>query len=108
MGSLCSSHDKMGCDLVMFWKVLPILLGLFSLHGWAEAKARTTDAFMSSIDLKNIFRMEMSMVDVLRKQKAQLEAGLKSIHSYTQEVDIMYQGEGCLDRESRNEDTLDR
>ena len=48
------------------------------------------------------------MVDVLRKQKAQLEAGLKSIHSYTQEVDIMYQGEGCLDRESCNEDTLDR
>merc|ERR1711988_1508186 len=99
MGSLCSSHDKMGCDLVIFWKVLSILLGLISLHGWAEAKARTTDAFMSSIDLKNIFRMEMSMVEGLRKQKAQLEAGLKSIHSYSEEVEMLYQvnrGHKCV------------
>ena len=85
----------MGCDLVIFRRLL-VLLGLVSLHGWAEAKVRTTDAFMSSIDLKNIFRMEMSMVDVLRKQKAQLEAGLKSIHSYTQEGALMFLAELLL------------
>ena len=94
----------MGCDLVIF----RIFLGLVGLYGGVEAKARTTDAFMSSIDLKNIFRMEMSMVEVLRKQKAQLEAGLQNIHSYTQEVDMLYQGEGCSNLQSCNEDILER
>ena len=48
------------------------------------------------------------MVEVLRKQKAQLEAGLQSIRSYTQEVDTLYQGEGCWALDSCDEDVLDR
>ena len=50
-----------------------------------EAKVRSSDAFMSSIDMKNLFRLEVAMVDVLRKQKEQLEAGLQSIRGYVQE-----------------------
>ena len=56
----------------------------------AEAKVRTTDAFMSSIDMKNLFRLEVAMVDVLRKQKEQLEAGLQSIRGYMQEGIFLY------------------
>jgi len=48
------------------------------------------------------------MVEVLRKQKAQLEAGLKSIHSYSEEVEMLYQGEGCLDAQSCDDDILER
>jgi len=97
----------MGCELVVVGRVI-LFLGLCSLHGLAEAKARTTDAFMSSIDLKNMFRLEMSMVEVLRKQKAQLEAGLKSIRSYTQEVEALYQGENCWNLDSCDDDILER
>ena len=97
----------MGCELVVVGRVI-LFLGLGSLHGLAEAKTRTTDAFMSSIDLKNMFRLEMSMVEVLRKQKAQLEAGLKSIRSYTQEVEALYQGENCWNLDSCDDDVLEK
>ena len=50
----------------------------------------------------------MSMVEVLRKQKAQLEAGLKSIRSYTQEVEALYQGENCWNLDSCDEDVLEK
>ena len=97
----------MGCDLVVAGR-LWLFFSLCSLQGWAQAKTRTTDAFMSSIDLKNLFRLEMSMVEVLRKQKAQLEAGLESIYSYTQEVEALYQGENCWPLETCDEGTFDR
>ena len=48
------------------------------------------------------------MVEVLRKQKAQLEAGLESIYSYTQEVEALYQGENCWPLETCDEGTFDR
>ena len=47
------------------------------------------------------------MVEVLRKQKAQLEAGLKNIRSYTDEVEALYQGEGCWPTDSCDQDVLD-
>jgi len=97
----------MGCDVIVVVGRVILFFGLYSLHGLAEAKTRTTDAFMSSIDLKNMFRLEMSMVEVLRKQKAQLEAGLKSIRSYTDEVEALYQGEGCWPTDSCDQDVLD-
>merc|ERR1719464_582140 len=48
------------------------------------------------------------MVEVLRKQKAQLEAGLKSIRSYTQEVEALYQGENCWNLDSCDDDVLEK
>ena len=97
----------MGCDVVVAGRLL-LIFGLYSLQGWVEAKVRTTDAFMSSIDLKNMFQLEMSMVEVLRKQEAQLEAGLKSIRSYTKEVEKLYQGENCWPLDACDEDAVNR
>ena len=77
----------MGCEWVLLITLLSALV--------VEAKMRNTDAFMSSIDLKNMFRMEMAMVEVLRQQKAQLEAGLQSIRHYTSQVEDLYSGENC-------------
>ena len=64
---------------------LAILMVLWGHQG--QAKVRKTDAFMSSTDLKNLFRMEMNMVEVIRKQKVQLEESLREIHNYVSEVE---------------------
>ena len=73
-----------------FWLLLIVLLVKD-----AFAKIRTTDAFMSAVDLKNMFNLELAMVEVLRQQKEQLEAGLKSIRSYSEQVETLYRGENC-------------
>lgn len=73
-----------------FWLLLIVLLVKD-----AFAKIRTTDAFMSAVDLKNMFKLELAMVEVLRQQKEQLEAGLKSIRSYSEQVETLYRGENC-------------
>jgi len=67
---------------------------LIGLHN-VKAKVRKTDAFMSSTDLKNLFRMELSMVEVIKKQKVQLEQSLREIHTYVTEVEELYKGENC-------------
>ena len=73
---------------------LIIFLALIGLHN-VKAKVRKTDAFMSSTDLKNLFRMELSMVEVIKKQKVQLEQSLREIHTYVTEVEELYKGENC-------------
>ena len=50
---------------------------------------------MSNTDLKEIFRMEHAMVEVLRSHKSQLEASLDSIRGYVRDVEDLYSGEGC-------------
>ena len=92
----------MGCEQGIFF--LLVLWGLVPQP--QEAKLRTTDAFMSSIDMKNMFRLELELVEVLRKHKAQLEAGLNSIHSYTREVESLYQGENCWPPQECTDDQL--
>ena len=69
----------------------------------SQAKVRKTDAFMSSTDLKNLFRMEMNMVEVIRKQKVQLEESLREIHNYVSEVEELYKGENCWPPEDHRE-----
>ena len=98
----------MGCDVIAPGRVLLLFFGLYSLQGWVDAKVRTTDAFMSSIDLKNMFQLEISMVEVLLKQEAQLEAGLKSIRSYTKEIEKIYRGENCWPLDACDEDAVNR
>ena len=79
-----------------------LTLGLLGHEG--QGKVRKTDAFMSSTDLKNLFKMEMSMVEVIKKQKVQLEESLREIHNYVTEVEELYRGENCL--ENCDDDTL--
>ena len=74
--------------------IIFVALALISLHN-VKAKVRKTDAFMSSTDLKNLFRMELSMVEVIKKQKVQLEQSLREIHTYVTEVEELYKGENC-------------
>lgn len=76
-------------------KIFWLLFAAFLLAKDVSGKIRTTDAFMSAVDLKNMFKLEMAMVEVLRQQKEQLEAGLKSIRSYADQVETLYRGENC-------------
>ena len=72
-----------------------------------HAKVRKTDAFMSSTDLKNLFRMELNMVEVIKKQKIQLEESLREIHTYVTEVEELYKGENCTpSADNCDEETL--
>merc|ERR1712141_657336 len=56
---------------------------------------RTTDAFMSSADLQNIFKLEQGLVNSLRKYKTQLDKSLYDINHYVREVDELYKNENC-------------
>ena len=60
-----------------------------------EAKIRTTDAFMSSADLQNIFKLEQSLVGTLRQYKEQLDKSLYHIRHYVSEVEELYKNEDC-------------
>ena len=93
----------MGCEKGIFFLIL--LLGA-GPPAQDAAQVRSTDSFMSSIDMKNLFRMEMALVEVLRKHKAQLEATLNSIHSYTHEVEALYEGENCWPPQECSDDIL--
>ena len=60
-----------------------------------EAKIRTTDAFMSSADLQNIFKLEQTLVGTLRQYKEQLDKSLYHIRHYVSEVEELYKNEDC-------------
>ncbi len=62
------------CDIFFVTLALTILL-----PAAVRSKQRSSEAFMSNTELKEIFRMEAAMVDVLRSHKSQLEASLDSI-----------------------------
>jgi hypothetical protein len=71
-------------------------------------KVRMTEAFMSSADLKDIFRMEQAMVNILKTHKEQLEASLSSIRSYVSDVEELYQGENCWPPDTCSDDVLSK
>ncbi len=63
-----------------------------------EAKMGPTQhIFSSSGDIARVFGMEREMVKVLKRQKERLEEGLDYLHSYTKQVDEMYEKEDCSD-----------
>ena len=93
---------KCCCD-IMWWFIAVLLMALAAS---SEAKVRLTDAYMSSSDLKDLFKLEQALVEVLRKQRDELEAGLETIHSYVEDVEELYKGENCWPPESCNDEVL--
>lgn len=87
-------------------RLFAILSLLLAITSSSEAKVRLTDAYMSSSDLKDLFKLEQALVDVLRKQRDELEAGLETIHSYVEDVEELYKGEKCWPPESCSDEVL--
>lgn len=46
-------------------------------------------------ELSKAFRLEQDLVHILKEHKAQLEKSLESIHEFADNVENMYQNEGC-------------
>ena len=94
----CSGSSRKKCRENVTKKMKSLFLSvviLVSRSFSVSAKTRTTDAFMSSADLQNIFKLEQGLVNSLRKYKAQLDKSLYDINHYVREVDELYKNENC-------------